>query len=653
MCGITGFLDVRRASPAVQLENTVTGMAAALRHRGPDDAGCWVDEAAGLALGFRRLAILDLTPSGRQPMLSASGRYVIVFNGEIYNFAGLRAELAALGCAFQGTSDTEVMLAAVEQWGLDAAVRRFNGMFAFALWDRQQRRLCLARDRLGVKPLYYGWMGPVFLFGSELKALRAHPTFRPEVDRGVLARYLQFNYVPAPQSIYTGIRKLAPGAVLTLDADNPGDLRLETYWSAAQMAVSGLAHPFRGSPPDAVEALDDLLRQSVRERMVADVPLGAFLSGGIDSSAIVALMQSQSSRPVKTFTIGFAEWGYDEAAYARQVASRLGTEHTEWTITSDEALQVIPRLPGLYDEPFADASQIPTFLVAEMTSRRVTVSLSGDGGDELFAGYNRYLHAPRLWRRLSVLPAGLRAIAAGWLSRLRPETANRLYRAVEPLLPRSARVAYPADKLHKLAALLPARSPRGLYDILASAWDDPLSLVTGAPGLPPGTDLPPEIGGFVEQMMLLDLLTYLPDDILAKVDRASMGVSLEARVPYLDDHRVVEFAWTLPLELKLRGGQGKWVLRQVLERYLPAALFDRPKMGFSIPLDAWLRGPLRGWAEALLDENRLRAEGFFNPAPIRRRWQQHLDGQGNWQYDLWGILMFQTWLESQTSRAGA
>ena len=654
MCGITGFWDARCGSDAADLQATVQRMALTIQHRGPDDSGEWVDAEAGLALGFRRLAIVDLSPTGRQPMLSADGRYVIVFNGEVYNFIELRAELSALGHSFRGTSDTEVMLAAVCQWGLKTAVSRFNGMFAFALWDRQQRCLHLVRDRLGIKPLYYGWSGGVFLFGSELKTLRAHPAFQGGINRDVLSLFMRFAYIPAPFSIYQGIHKQPPGTILSLaSAQAQQEPRLETYWSAQHTAMQGLADPFCGSDQEAVAALDTLLRDGVRQRMIADVPLGAFLSGGVDSSAVVALMQSQSSRPVRTFTIGFHETDYNEAVHAARVACHLGTDHTELYVSPQEMLDVVPRLPRLYDEPFADASQIPTFLVSQLARQHVIVSLSGDGGDELFAGYNRYTWADRIWKRAGVLQRFGRRTLRGLISILPPEGWQTLARRMGPLTPHILRQPLLADKIQKISDMLSADCPQEVYRQLVSQWKRPDEVVLAAREPRTLLDDPAawqEMPDFAHWMMFMDMATYLPDDILVKLDRASMGVSLEGRVPLLDDHRVAEFAWRLPMRFKIRDGQSKWLLRQVLYQYVPADLIERPKMGFAIPIDAWLRGPLRDWAESFLAEDRLRREGFFDPAPIRLTWQEHLSGRRNWQYQLWTVLMFQAWLEVQDGR---
>jgi asparagine synthase (glutamine-hydrolysing) len=650
MCGIVGFWDNSQQFNTDQLVPMVQRMSDTLLHRGPDDGGTWVDAEAGIALGHRRLAIVDLSPEGHQPMVSPDGRYVIVFNGEIYNFLELRRQLEQLGHTFRGHSDTEVMLAAFSQWELEAAVSRFNGMFAFALWDRQERVLHLGRDRLGEKPLYYTWLGQTFLFASELKALRAYPNFNPEINRNALALYLRHNYIPAPYSIYQGVYKLPPACIFTVQLDEV-TAQPVPYWSAKSIAEAGISHPFTGSDTEAISQLDTLLRDAVSLRMVADVPLGAFLSGGIDSSTVVALMQAQRTQPVKTFSIGFCEDSYNEAQYAKAVAQHLGTDHTELYVTPAEAIAVIPKLPTLYDEPFADSSQIPTFLVAQLARQQVTVSLSGDAGDELFAGYNRYFWGRRIWQQVGWIPYPLRNAAASALTMRSPQAWNHTFASLSPLLPATLQQKNPGDKLHKLAEVLAVRNPEALYTGLVSHWKEPESLVLRSSE--PVTALSDRqswenLSDFTQQMMYLDTVTYLPDDILVKVDRATMGVSLEARVPLLD-HRVVEFAWQIPLNLKIRNGQGKWLLRQVLYKYVPPSLIERPKMGFGIPIDAWLRDKLRDWAEDLLDERRLQQEGFFNPKPIRQKWSEHLSGDRNWQYYLWDVLMFQAWLdESKT-----
>lgn len=650
MCGLTGILDLGFDRKRIALEDSIHNMAATMVHRGPDDEGTWCDVEAGAALGFRRLAIIDLSEAGHQPMHSASGRYVMVFNGEVYNSEALRRELVARNAAplFRGHSDTEIMLAAIEAWGLEPAVQRFIGMFAIALWDRQERVLHLVRDRLGVKPLYYGWAGKTFLFGSELKALRAHVAFNAEIDRNALALYTRHNYIPAPYTIYQGFYKLLPGSILSVPADKVRTPKPVPYWSARAVAEHGVAAPFEGTDRDAIEQLDALLRDSIGLRMVADVPLGVFLSGGIDSSVVTALMQVQSSRPVQTFTIGFREDRYNEAVFAKDVACHLGTEHTELYVTPEEAMAVIPRMPCLYDEPFSDSSQIPTFLVSELARRDVTVSLSGDGGDELFGGYNRYFWGRSIWDRMRHVPKPMRRAATSAILALSPDSWEKVFRAVEPVLPRRLRVGNPAAKMSALGNVLGAESPDEMYRWLVSHEKQPTALVCDSSE--PSTVLTEraqwaDLPEFVQRMMYLDLMTYLPDDILVKVDRATMGVSLEAREPLLD-HRLVEFAWRLPGSMKIRNGQGKWLLRQVLYKYVPETLIDRPKMGFGVPIGNWLRGPLRDWAEALLDENRLRQEGYLQPEPIRKKWQEHLSGRIDWQYYLWDILMFEAWLEA-------
>jgi len=657
MCGIAGLWDVRHRLDASAKGAAIRSMTRALAHRGPDNEGYFQEEVSGLALGHRRLSIVDLSPQGHQPMTSVSGRYVIVFNGEVYNHMRLRPELEAAGFSFRGHSDTEAMLAAIEHWGIEAAIMRFIGMFVFALWDRQERILTLVRDRLGVKPLYYGWIGPSFVFGSELKALRTAPGFTGTVNRDALTLLLRHSYIPAPYSIYQGIYKLMPGTLLRVDDDlaaNPEAVealtaRETSYWSAREVAESAAPNRFNGSTREAVAELDHLLRDAVRLRMVADVPLGAFLSGGVDSSTVVALMQAQSSRPVQTFTIGFHETDYDEAQHAKAVAHHLGTAHTEMYVTPQQAQAVIPRLPEMYDEPFADVSQIPTFLIAQLARKNVTVSLSGDGGDELLAGYNRYLWGRRLQGLFGRIPKPLRRMLAAALD-TKPEFWSGTLKHAMPLLPRRLRVSNLDDKVERLIAALALESSDALYMQTVSQWHDPAAIVLG--GYEPLTAITDparhaELADGTERMMYADLVSYLPDDILVKLDRASMAVSLESRVPLLD-HRVVEFAWRIPMHMKIRNGTSKWLLRQVLYKYVPRKLIERPKMGFGVPIDAWLRGPLRDWAESLLTEDRLRREGFFNPEPIRAKWQEHLSGKRRWHYHLWVVLIFQAWLEQNS-----
>jgi asparagine synthase (glutamine-hydrolysing) len=606
-------------------------MSDAIIHRGPDDSGDFVDETHGLALGFRRLAIVDLSAAGHQPMTSASGRYVIVFNGEVYNYESIRRELISEGAApeFRGHSDTEVMLAAIEAWGLERAVKSFIGMFAFALWDTRERLLHLVRDRMGVKPMYYGFSRGTFFFGSELKSLRRHPDFAADVDRDAVAAYLRFLYVPAPLSIYRGICKQTPGTIVTLSRAT-SELHTTTYWSAAEVAERGERARFRGDEREAADELDSLLRDAVAMRMVADVPLGVFLSGGIDSSLVTALMQAQAAQPVKTFTIGFAEGEYDEARYAAAIARHLGTAHTELYVTPSEAMDVIPKLPEMYDEPFADSSQIPTYLVSMMARRHVTVSLSGEGGDEVFGGYRRYFEGQRVLRAFGRVPAPLRRAIGNGIAAVPPRRWDRLLAWRQP---------QSGTQMTKLARVLRAPSLDDFYWDVVTHWQN---VVSGAAGFSPPAV---HIANPVERMMLLDQLTYLPDDILAKVDRASMAASLEAREPLLD-HRVVELAWSLPPEMKVRGGTGKKILRDVLDRYVPRDLVDRPKMGFKVPIDSWLTGPLRGWAEDLLDETKLRGQGLLDVSAVRNVWRDFVSGRARQQDHVWAVLMLQAWFRS-------
>ncbi len=652
MCGIAGFLSSSPPSPDPVA--TLGEMACAIAHRGPDDSGTWFDAESGIGLAHRRLSIVDLSPLGHQPMRSPGERYTVVFNGEIYNFPALRTELEALGARFRGHSDTEVLLAAVEHWGLDKALVRFEGMFAFALWDARDRVLALARDRMGEKPLYYATMGDTLLFGSELKALARHPRWRGEIDRGALALYFRHNYIPGPHCIFAGARKVRPGTVVRIRAEGNGFRTDEhEYWTLRDAVARGQANRFAGSLNEATDALDLLLRDVIGSEMVADVPLGAFLSGGIDSSTIVGVMQALSTTPVRTFTIGFWDTAYNEAEHARLVADHLGTAHEELYVTPDDALGVIPRLPAMYDEPFADSSQIPTFLVSQLARRQVTVSVSGDGGDELFGGYTRYPQTVRLWNELRRMPAPLRSALAGVVN-LTPDGVLDPTLAAAGRFPGAGSLAGGTDRLRTRAALWSADSLPSFYQQLLSMWIAPSRLVAGArePATAFGQpDVGTGAGVDVEHLMYLDGMTYLPDDIMVKVDRASMQVSLEARAPLLH-HRVVEFACSLPLEYKLHDGVGKVVLRRVLERYVPRALFERPKRGFAIPMGAWLRGPLREWAESLLDTTRMREEGFLDVRAVRRLWDRHLSGADDHITQLWPVLMFQAWLESDTARAG-
>lgn len=631
MCGLTGFWDRSGRWSAEDMQAVLRKMTATLHHRGPDDRGDWLDPQAGVGLGHTRLSIIDLSPLGHQPMQSACGRYWIVFNGEVYNHDELRKELQQRSITFRGHSDTEVLLAGIAEWGLKRTIERSIGMFALAVWDRQDRTLSLVRDRMGIKPLYYGWCGETFLFGSELKALRAHPAFCPEIDRGSLALFMRYCYVPDPYSIYRQIRKLSPGTILTVSESSPKEAAPEPFWSLCDVAERGVRQPFDGTFEEAVDGLERVLSDAVRLRMIADVPLGAFLSGGIDSSTVVALMQKQSGRPVKTFTIGFTEREYNEATFAKDVAKHLGTEHTEQYVTPAEARDVIPKLPEMYDEPFADSSQIPTFLVSALARRHVTVSLSGDGGDELFCGYNRYFDAFHYSSLNRMMPKPLRRWGGRVLTTMAGGAPPGIVRKV----------------LRGGARVLSDEGPEARYIRCLGHWHDEPFLVSSVATLPRHLIAAPETWPRFhrpqERWMYLDAVTYLPDDILTKVDRASMFVALEARVPILD-HRVVEFAWRLPHQFKSAGQKGKRILRSLLSRYVPAQLFERPKTGFGIPIDHWLRGPLRDWAEDLLSEERLRREGYLDASAVRRKWDEHQSGRVNWHYALWNVLIFQSWL---------
>ena len=648
MCGITGL--VQTSNFAHSWEQVLTSMSEQISYRGPDSNGIWYDAEAGIGLAHRRLAIIDLSPEGHQPMLSGSGRYVIAFNGEIYNYQTLMDELIALGHQFRGHSDTEVILAAIEQWGIKDAVSRFIGMFAMAIWDRQTKNLYLVRDRLGEKPLYYGKIGKAFVFGSELKALKAYPQWNGKIDPDALTLYMKHGYIPTPHSIYKGIKKLTPGSIMTVDFSRSDFVISEmTYWSMDDVVYEGHMNPLIDSDEGMITGLEQLLLASVKQQMVADVPLGAFLSGGIDSSTVVALMQSMSSQPVQTFSIGFDYDGYDEAGYARQVAHHLGTDHTELYVTADDAINVIPKLPLIYDEPFADSSQIPTYLVAELTRRHVTVSLSGDGGDELFCGYSRYFMVNNIWKKISLLPRFSRRLIANLILRTPVERLDGLFKWLNPLFSKYSQPGRAGDKLKKAAYLLNAANPDEFYSLFTANRIDGLLMDEGCKH---ETDVSLHenkclsSNSLVSKMMYRDTIKYLPDDILVKVDRATMAHSLESRIPLLD-HRVVEYAWRLPLSVKYRNGQGKWILRQVLNKYVPEKYFERPKMGFGVPMCDWLSGPLKDWGEALLDENNIRQQGYLNADIIREKWIEHSQGVRNWHSQLWSVLVFQAWLEKQ------
>jgi asparagine synthase (glutamine-hydrolysing) len=646
MCGIAGFLGF--GGSADELKSIAQRMSDAIRHRGPDDEGVWIDSVAGIGLSHRRLSIIDLSPAGHQPMESSSGRYQVVFNGEIYNFEELRHSLDGFGRrSWRGHSDTEVLLAGFEQWGIVETLGLTNGMFALGIWDREERTLTLARDRMGEKPLYYGSFGRTVLFGSELKALRAHPSFVGEINRDVLPLYFRHKCIPAPYSIYKNVVKLPPASYVQIKEGRIG--QPQEFWSVRAAEESGKRNVFQGTEADAIEQLDALLRDAVGIRMISDVPLGAFLSGGIDSSTITALMQAQSLKPVRTFSIGFDSKEYNEADAARAVAQHLGTEHTELFLDPREAREVIPNLQHIYDEPFSDSSQVPTCVLATLTRNHVTVALSGDGGDEIFGGYNRHRLVEKIVRRQRMLPLSARRALREMLCSVSPSRWDKMQQLAGKLLPAKKQLRLAGDKVHKLAGTFGADGAAGVYQYLTSHWDDDDGLVRGAKELASLVTNPeawPSDRSFSEQMMYIDSVTYLPDDILVKVDRATMAAALESRVPFLD-HRVIEFAWQLPLGMKVKGNTGKWILREVLDRYVPRELVEREKHGFGVPIVDWLRGPLRDWAESLLDERRLEEQGYLSPRPIREKWEQHLSGRMNWQYHIWDVLMWESWLDAE------
>jgi asparagine synthase (glutamine-hydrolysing) len=640
MCGIAGHVDFDGARPAEANERLAQTMGDAIRHRGPDSGGV-LQPAAGAWLSFRRLAIQDVSEAGNQPMSTPDGQAHIVFNGEAYNAGDLRPELEMAGFRFRGHSDTEVILYGCRHWGVEQAVRRLTGMFAFAYFDAQRNSISLVVDRLGKKPIYWFQTDRAFGFASELKALTRHPDCPREIDRASVADYLRLLYVPAPHSIYAGVRKLRPGHVLTLDL-NSRQTAVEPFWSLRNAVATAKGDPFRGSAGEAVNETERLLLDATRIRLISDVPLGAFLSGGIDSSTVLALMQEIGSKPVRTFSIGYAHRECDESADAERIAAHLGTDHTTFRVEAEDALAVIPSLPAMFDEPFADTSQIPTHLVAKLAREHVTVALTGDGGDEVFAGYNRHVAANGLLKRLSGLPAPLKSAMAAAMTSVSPDRWQALLRSV----PDQARPRAVGEKLHKLAPLLKL-SEQDQYRRIVSHWDHPEDIVLGGPSRSSAIS-EADPSGFlddpVERMRYLDLATYLPGDILTKVDRATMAASLEARAPLLD-HRLVEWSFRVPTSVHIQNGQGKWLLRRVLEKRVPRELFERPKAGFGIPLGEWLRGPLRDWAEDLLSEPRINATGILRPDPVRKLWQDHLSGTTNGQYLLWPVLMLMAWLE--------
>lgn len=644
MCGIAGIWS---ANPSLAVGERVEEMASRLVHRGPDNHGVWMDEERHLAIAHRRLSILDLSPHGHQPMCSVSGRYVIAFNGEIYNFATLREDITAAGgeTRWRGHSDTEILLAAIDLWGLEAVLERAVGMFAIALWDRAEHVLTLARDRIGEKPLYYGTIGGCFLFASELKALCAAVGPDLAIDRDALAEFMRFGYIPAPRSIYRGIAKLLPGYFVRIRRPGAAEAP-RRFWAIDDADRTGERLAGCGDR-ELVDLVHDRIRDAVGLQMGSDVPLGAFLSGGVDSSLVVSLMQAQSSRPVRTFTIGFQEKMFNEAPFAKAVAEHLGTDHTEMYVSARDAAALIPELPEIYDEPFADSSQIPTALVSRLTRQHVTVSLSGDGGDELFAGYPRYPITAALWSRVERIPLAVRRAGASVLRVLSAQAWDRL---LAPL-PSHQRARINGRRIHRLAQLMLTHSLGEMYVRLMSQWQPEDSLVLeGAAESFEGLSWP-AVSDPVEAMRRWDVQQYLPDDLLVKVDRASMYASLESRAPLLD-HRVVELAFMLPTRVLVRDGVGKWVLRRVLDRYVPNALIERPKAGFSVPLGDWLRGPLRGWASDLLDPSRLRADSYLDATKVSRMWEQHLSGRFDRSLSLWNVLMFQAWLGSSRTISG-
>lgn len=642
MCGFTGFWDkdLVLGGSKEKLEALGQAMADQIDHRGPNSYGVWCDEKRGVVLGHRRLSIVDLSPAGHQPMVSPSGRMILAYNGEIYNTAEVREELCKLGEQFQGYSDTEVILRACEIWGVAATCEKLLGMFAFALWDAKEHCVYLVRDRLGKKPLYWGFQNRILFFGSQIKSFVPNPAWKPELDNNALASYFRFNYVPAPVSIFKHIHKLSPGTVLKINRE--GDIQESRFWDFQKVVETGLANRSKNqSDSEATDELEILLKDAVKRRMMADVPLGAFLSGGVDSSTVVALMQAQSDRPVKTFSIGFNEQGYNEAEHAKRVAKHLGTEHHELYIEPKEIFDVIPQIPNWFDEPFADVSQIPTYLVSKMAREHVIVSLSGDGGDELFSGYTRYFQGERAWTLMNMMPVWLKSMFACSIRGLKPGTWDKIAKTI----PSKIRPAQFAEKIYKLSEILSINQPAAFYKRLVSQWQDPNALVLQGKEsvLFPWQGLKTShLTNIVDYMQVMDTLSYLPDDILAKVDRASMAVGLEARVPLLD-HRIVELAWRLPMDKKIRNNQGKWLLRQVLYRHVPKALIERPKMGFGVPIDQWLRSELKPWAETLLFDSTLKSDGLLNAPLIHQRWSEHLAGTRNWQYPLWGVLMFLSW----------
>jgi len=654
MCGLVGFVAV--GSPRREDIVHVRTQVETLIHRGPDDNGIWADTDSRVVLGHSRLSIQDLSRDGHQPMISHSGRYVVVYNGEIYNFKKIKEEIKESGCNsfIRGNSDTEILLLAIETWGFEKTLSKIIGMFSIVLWDKKYKQIFLARDRFGEKPLYYCLVNGVFMFASELKALRCHPFFTKEIDRNILSVFFRKKYVPAPNTIYKNVYKVPAGSYLTLSLGNDTAIEMSLplprpYWSLDKIIQDAKMNQFNGSDAEAIDSLDSLISESINGQMIADVPIGAFLSGGFDSSVIATLMQKKSMSKINTFTIGFNETAYNEANHAKEIADFLGTNHTELYVTAEESMSVIDYLPSMYDEPFSDASQIPTALLCKFARKNVTVALSGDGGDELFGGYERHILAGSIEKFNNQFPFLIRNLIAKGIKLFSTQYWDSLFSLLNNIIPKKLHYNHPGYKIYKLATVMQARNEEHLYKLLTSSWSDSDSLVID--GFEDNvvssklSDLSFQ-ADIREKMMYMDSVEYLADDILVKMDRASMSSSLETRVPLLD-HRICEFAWRLPLEMKIRGDQGKWILRQVLYKYVPKKLVERPKMGFNVPIGDWLRGPLRDWAEDLLDESKIKREGYLNPRLVRIKWNEHLSGKKDLQYCLWDVLMFQSWLEGQ------
>lgn len=651
MCGICGFYS----SVSNKYRNTISKMTLAIKHRGPDDSGIWQDHSAGVFFGQQRLSIIDLSKAGHQPMQSHSGRFVLIYNGEIYNHLELRGELKKKNpfIKWRSNSDTETLLETIESWGIEKAIKKFEGMFAFCIWDKKNHCLTLARDRLGEKPLYYGWQGSgenkVFLFGSELKALKEHPEFDKKINQDAIALQLRYSYIPDPYSIYKNVYKLLPGHYIQLSKRNLKQNDLpdpKIYWCLAKTAINGSSNQSNKSEEEIKNELENQLRLTVKKQMISDAPIGAFLSGGIDSSAVVSLMQSQSNTPINTFTIGFDDKDFNEAHYAKKIAKHLSTNHTEMYISSKEAINIVPKLSKIYDEPFSDSSQISTFLISQLTKQQVKVALTGDGGDELFCGYNRYIFGEKLWNVSRAIPASLRKVFSSGIQLVSQKNWDKILKYL-PIINRYNNVG---DKLYKVTRAFDAKTFYDFYQLLSSHWHKSNEVVINSkePKIF-SNQLKQQLETLdkQQQMMILDFLTYLPGDILVKIDRASMASSIETRAPFLD-HKLIEYVWKIPHRFKNKNGQGKWILKEILKQYVPKDLTERPKMGFGVPIGTWLRGPLKDWAENLLDEKTMQEEGFLNSKLVKKKWEEHISGIRNWQYDLWDVLMFQAWIKEQS-----